>query len=308
MTGNLKNKVAFIGLGVMGFPMAGHLQRNRCEVVVFNRTETKARQWVNTYGGGMATSIAAAVTDADVVFSCVGNDDDVRSITLGGKSAGGQPFDGAFSAMKPGSYFVDHTTASASLARELYAAAQQRGIAFLDAPISGGQAGAEKGQLSIMVGGDEAHFNAIQPVIQHYAKIAKRIGPVGSGQLCKMVNQVCIAGLLQGLAEGLHFAEQAELDIDTVVSVISHGAAQSWQMDNRFHTMRDNQYDFGFAVDWMRKDLSIVLNEARRNGSHLPVTALVDQFYSEVQQLGGGRWDTSSLLARLRTAKNKSSQ
>lgn len=296
----MNHNVAFIGLGVMGYSMAAHLQRNHCAVTVFNRTEAKARRWVEVNGGQMATSIAAAVKDADFVFSCVGNDDDVRSITLGGSAAKDVQNEGAFAAMKPGSYFVDHTTASASLARELHGLAQQRGIAFLDAPVSGGQAGAENGQLSIMVGGNEQHFDRILPVIRCYAKIAKRIGPVGSGHLCKMVNQICIAGLLQGLAEGLHFAEQADLDIDTVISVISQGAAQSWQMDNRFHTMRDNRYDFGFAVDWMRKDLSIVLNEARRNGSHLPVTALVDQFYSEVQKLGGGRWDTSSLLARLR--------
>lgn len=284
--------VAFIGLGVMGYPMAGHLQRSGYAVTVFNRSTNKATAWVETYKGLSAPSIADVVKNKDMVFCCVGNDDDVREVALI-----------AFAHMKPNSVFVDHTTASAHLARELHAMAKQKHIGFLDAPVSGGQAGAENGQLSIMIGGDQSDFDAVAPVIQCYAKIAQLIGPSGSGQLCKMVNQICITGLIQSLAEAIHFAESAELDIEKVMAVISKGAAQSWQMENRYKTMVQGQYDFGFAVDWMRKDLGIVLDEARCNGARLPVAALIDQFYGEVQTMGGRRWDTSSLLARLKNVE-----
>lgn len=284
--------VAFIGLGVMGFPMAGHLaSAGGHDVCVYNRTEAKAQDWVEQFGGTMAPTPKDAAKDADFVFACVGNDDDLRSIATGP--------DGAFHGMRSGAIFVDNTTASAHIARELGAAAEQIGCGFLDAPVSGGQAGAENGALTVMVGGDRPTFEKAKPVIESYAKMVGLMGPVGSGQLTKMVNQICIAGLLQGLSEGLHFGKAAGLDIAEVVKVISKGAAGSWQMENRHQTMDAGQYDHGFAVDWMRKDLAIVLEEARSNGASLPVTALVDQFYRDVQKMGGNRWDTSSLLARL---------
>jgi 3-hydroxyisobutyrate dehydrogenase len=284
-------RTAFIGLGIMGGPMAGHLQRAGHDVVVFNRTASKAEAWVAEYGGRSAATPREAATDADIVCACVGADPDVREITVGEG--------GAFHAMRPDAVFVDHTTASAAVARELHGAARAHGVHFIDAPVSGGQAGAQKGQLSVMCGGDAEPFARVEPVLRAYGKSVVRIGDSGAGQLCKMVNQVCIAGLVQGLAEGLHFAQNAGLDVPAVLSVISKGAAQSWQMENRWQTMVDGTFDFGFAVDWMRKDLGIVLDEARRNGSRLPVAALVDQFYAQVQARGGGRWDTSSLIALL---------
>ena len=286
------NKAAFIGLGVMGYPMAGHLVRNGFEVTVYNRTESKAQQWVEEYGGKSAPTPALATADAQIVFSCVGNDDDVRAISTGP--------DGAFSAMASDSIFVDHTTASAEVARELAVKCADKGIAFLDAPVSGGQAGAENGALTVMVGGSQESFDRAEPVIDSYARAVGLMGPVGSGQLTKMVNQICIAGLVQGLSEGLDFASRCGLDVDQVLEVISKGAAQSWQMENRGQTMNRNEFEFGFAVDWMRKDLGLCLEEARRVKGRLPVTALVDQFYAEVQAMGGGRWDTSSLIRRLR--------
>ncbi|MCB1533773.1 MAG: NAD(P)-dependent oxidoreductase [Rhodoblastus sp.] len=285
-------KVAFLGLGVMGFPMAGHLKtKGDCDVVVYNRSAAKAKAWVEKFGGASAATPREAAKDCDIVFACVGNDDDLRSITLGP--------DGALAGMKKGAIFVDHTTASAEVARELHAAAAELGVAFIDAPVSGGQAGAENGVLTVMCGGDAEPYAKAEPVIAHFARACRLMGPSGAGQLTKMVNQICIAGLVQGLAEGLHFAQKAGLDGEAVVAVISKGAAQSWQMENRFKTMLDGKFDFGFAVDWMRKDLSICLSEARNNGANLPVAALVDQFYSEVQKMGGKRWDTSSLIARL---------
>ncbi|HRY02257.1 MAG: NAD(P)-dependent oxidoreductase [Hyphomicrobiales bacterium] len=285
-------KVAFLGLGVMGFPMAGHLKtKGGCDVVVYNRSTAKAKAWVEKFGGASAPTPREAARDCDIVFACVGNDDDLRSITLGP--------DGALAGMKKGAIFVDHTTASAEVARELHAAAADLGVAFVDAPVSGGQAGAENGVLTVMCGGDAEPYAKAEPVIAHFARACRLMGPSGAGQLTKMVNQICIAGLVQGLAEGLHFAQKAGLDGEAVVAVISKGAAQSWQMENRFKTMLDGKFDFGFAVDWMRKDLSICLSEARNNGANLPVAALVDQFYSEVQKMGGKRWDTSSLIARL---------
>jgi 3-hydroxyisobutyrate dehydrogenase len=284
-------RTAFIGLGIMGGPMAGHLQRAGHDVVVFNRTASKAEAWVAEYGGRSAATPREAATDADIVCACVGADPDVREITVGEG--------GAFHAMRPDAVFVDHTTASAAVARELHGAARAHGVHFIDAPVSGGQAGAQKGQLSVMCGGDAEPFARVEPVLRAYGKSVVRIGDSGAGQLCKMVNQVCIAGLVQGLAEGLHFAQNAGLDVPAVMSVISKGAAQSWQMENRWQTMVDGKFDFGFAVDWMRKDLGIVLDEARRNGSRLPVAALVDQFYAQVQARGGNRWDTSSLIALL---------
>lgn len=287
----MSEKIAFIGLGVMGYPMAGHLAKAGHPVTVFNRTQAKAGQWAQAHAGQWAATPAQAAAGAAFVFACVGNDDDLRQVTTGP--------DGAFEGMREGAIFVDHTTASAQVARELAAAAQAKGLAFLDAPVSGGQSGAENGILTVMVGGEEASFEKAKPFISAYARSVKRLGPVGSGQLAKMVNQICIAGLVQGLAEGLHFARAAGLDPTAVVEVISKGAAQSWQMDNRSATMIDGRFDHGFAVDWMRKDLAIALDEARRNGAHLPVTALVDQFYAEVQSMGGKRWDTSSLIARL---------
>ncbi len=287
----MNEKVAFIGLGVMGYPLAGHLAKAGHQVTVFNRTLARAERWLAEFPGRIAVSPAEAAQEAALVFACVGRDDDVRQITLGPA--------GAFQGMQAGAVLVDHTTTSALLARELAASAREKNLVFLDAPVSGGQAGAEQGMLTVMVGGDETAFERAQPVIAAYARSVERMGPSGSGQLTKMVNQICIAGLLQGLAEGLHFAKRAGLDPAAVVEVISKGAAQSWQMDNRSATMIEGRFDFGFAVEWMRKDLAITLDEARRNGAHLPVTALVDQFYGEVQALGGQRWDTSSLIARL---------
>ena len=285
-------KVAFLGLGVMGYPMAGHLKnRGGHDVTVYNRTAAKAEKWVAEHGGSMAPTPAEAAAGQDFVFACVGNDDDLRAVTIGA--------DGAFAAMKPGAIFVDNTTASAEVARELDAEAQKRGLGFVDAPVSGGQAGAENGVLTVMCGGDEATFDKAKPVIGSFARMAGLMGPAGAGQLTKMINQICIAGLVQGLAEGIHFGKKAGLDIGKVIEVISKGAAGSWQMENRHKTMNEGRYDFGFAVDWMRKDLGICLAEADRNGASLPVTALVDQFYKDVQAMGGSRWDTSSLLARL---------
>ena len=283
---------AFIGLGVMGYPMAGHIAKGGHEVTVYNRTGEKAQRWVAEHGGKSAPTPAEAAKDKDFVFACVGNDDDLRSVTTGP--------DGAFSAMKPGSVFIDNTTASAAIARELDEAAAAGGFGFLDAPVSGGQAGAENGVLTVMVGGDQSVFDKAKPVIDCYARMVGLMGPAGSGQLTKMVNQICIGGLVEGLAEGIHFAQNAGLDVEKVIDVISKGAAGSWQMENRWKTMNAGEYNHGFAVDWMRKDFDIVLSEARRNGSRLPVTALVDQFYAEVQAMGGKRWDTSSLLARLK--------
>jgi len=288
-------KVTFIGLGVMGYPMAGFLARNGHEVTVYNRTASRAEQWLEEYPGRACSTPAEAAVGSSVVFSCVGNDDDVRSVTLGET--------GAFNRMASGTVFVDHTTTSAKVARELSGIAAERGIEYIDAPVSGGQAGAENGQLTVMIGGPENAVRRISPLIDCYARMQARLGDVGAGQLTKMVNQICIAGLVQGLAEALHFADQAGLDAKQVVEVISKGAAQSWQMDNRALTMIDGEFDFGFAVDWMRKDLGYVLEEARENRSHLPVTALVDQFYSEVQALGGKRWDTSSLIVPLNNLK-----
>jgi 3-hydroxyisobutyrate dehydrogenase-like beta-hydroxyacid dehydrogenase len=286
------SKVAWIGLGVMGYPMAGHLKtRGHHDVVVFNRTRTKAEAWVAEFGGTAAHTPAAAARDADFIFTCVGNDDDLREVTLGP--------DGAFSALKQGAVAIDNTTASAEIARELQAAAKQRGAGFLDAPVSGGQSGAEGGTLTVMVGGDEVDFRKAEPVIKAYARAVTLVGPPGSGQLTKMVNQICIGGLIQGLAEALHFAKRAGLDIGKVIDTISKGAAQSWQMENRWKTMVEGKFDFGFAVDLVRKDFALVFDEARRNGAELPVTALVDQFYAEVQAIGGNRWDTSSLIALL---------
>src|SRR3954466_2560676 len=285
-------KVAFLGLGVMGFPMAGHLvKKGGHEVTVYNRTQAKAQAWAEKFGGRTAATPKAAAEGQDFVMSCVGNDNDLRAITLGAE--------GAFAARKSGAVFVDHTTASAEVARELDGEAGKRGFKFVDAPVSGGQAGAENGVLTVMCGGSAEAYGRAEPVIAAYARMCKLLGPAGSGQLTKMVNQICIAGLVQGLAEGIHFAKKAGLDIEALIATISKGAAQSWQMENRYKTMRDGKYDFGFAVDWMRKDLSICIAEARRNGANLPVAALVDQFYAEVQKMGGSRWDTSALLARL---------
>ena len=284
--------VAFIGLGVMGYPMAGHLaKRGGHTVTVYNRTGAKAEKWAAEHGGKAAPTPKAAADGAEFIFTCVGNDDDLRSVTLGP--------DGALAGMKSGAVLIDNTTASAIVARELFAAAKAKGVGFLDAPVSGGQAGAENGQLTVMVGGEQPVFDKAKPVIDAYAKMVGLMGPAGSGQLTKMVNQICIAGLVQGLAEGIHFAKKAGLDVEQVIGVISKGAAQSWQMENRYKTMNAGKFDFGFAVDWMRKDLSISIAEARQNGAKLPVAAIVDQFYAEVQAMGGKRWDTSSLIARL---------
>ena len=286
------SKVAWIGLGVMGYPMAGHLKvRAHHDVVVFNRTRKRAEAWVAEFGGTAAHTPAAAARDADYIFTCVGNDDDLREVMLGP--------DGAFSALKQGAVAIDNTTASAEIARELHAAAKERHAGFLDAPVSGGQSGAEGGTLSVMVGGNEMDFRKAEPVIKAYARAVTLIGPPGSGQLTKMVNQICIGGLIQGLAEALHFAKRAGLDIGKVIDTISKGAAQSWQMENRWKTMVEDKFDFGFAVDLVRKDFALVFDEARRNGAELPVTALVDQFYAEVQAIGGNRWDSSSLIALL---------
>ena len=285
-------KVAFLGLGVMGYPMAGHLKtKGGHDVTVYNRTAAKAETWVQKFCGKSAPTPKAAAEGQDFVMACVGNDSDLRDVTLGK--------DGAFQAMGKGTVFVDHTTASAEIARELYAAAKRAGFDFVDAPVSGGQAGAENGVLTVMCGGDEASFNKAKPVIDTYARACNLMGAPGSGQLAKMVNQICIAGLVQGLSEGLHFAMRAGLDIEKLIATISKGAAQSWQMENRYKTMVAGKFDHGFAVDWMRKDLSICLGEARKNGARLPVTALIDQFYAQVQGMGGKRWDTSALLALL---------
>ena len=285
-------RVAFLGLGVMGFPMAGHLARAGHRVTVYNRSAAKAMAWQTQYGGERAGTPAAAAAGAELVFACVGNDDDLRSVVLGPN--------GAFAGMAPGAVFVDHTTASAVVARELHADAVEHGLQFVDAPVSGGQAGAENGVLTVMCGGDPNAFDAMQPVAMAYARAVTRVGGPGAGQLAKMVNQTCIAGLVQGLAEAIAFGEKAGLDMKQVLEVIGKGAAQSWQMDNRGPTMIADRFDFGFAVDWMRKDLGLVLDEARRNGARLPVTALVDQFYGDVQRMGGGRLDSSSLIKRLR--------
>jgi 3-hydroxyisobutyrate dehydrogenase len=286
-------KVAFIGLGVMGYPMAGHLlKKGGHDVTVYNRTAAKAEAWVKEYGAGRAAATPAeAAKGAEYVFCCVGNDDDLRSVTLAKN--------GAFEAVGKDAVFIDNTTASANIARELYDAAKAKGFHFLDAPVSGGQAGAQNGVLTVMIGGEKDVYERAKPVIMAYARAANLIGPPGSGQLTKMVNQICIAGVVQGLAEGVHFAQKAGLDIPMVIETISKGAAGSWQMDNRWKAMMEGKYDFGFAASWMRKDLGIAIDEARKNGAHLPVSALVDQFYSEVIKLGGARWDTCSLLARL---------
>jgi 3-hydroxyisobutyrate dehydrogenase len=285
-------KVAFVGLGVMGYPMAGHLKaKGGHEVTVYNRTAAKAEKWVGQYGGKHVPTPKQAAEGKEFIFACVGNDNDLREVMLGNN--------GIFAGVGKGAVVVDHTTASAEIARELYAEAKQRGFDFVDAPVSGGQAGAENGVLTVMCGGDAAPFAKAEKVIAAYARACNLLGPVGSGQLAKMVNQICIAGAVQGLAEGLHFAMKAGLDIEKLIATISKGAAQSWQMENRYKTMVAGKFDFGFAVDWMRKDLGICLSEARRNGAHLPVSALVDQFYSEVQAMGGKRWDTSSLIALL---------
>ncbi|MCK8484049.1 NAD(P)-dependent oxidoreductase [Aliiroseovarius sp. S2029] len=285
-------KCAFLGLGVMGYPMAGHLAANGHEVTVFNRTAEKADRWAAQHGGTSAATPREAAMGADFVMACVGNDDDLRTVVLGE--------DGALAGMRNGTVFVDHTTVSAAVTRELFIAAADQGVSFVDAPVSGGQAGAENGVLSIMCGGDQAAFDAALPIMQTYGRSVKRLGDSGAGQLTKMVNQICIAGLVQGLSEGLHFAEKAGLDIREVVDVIQGGAAGSWQMVNRHETMADDHFDHGFAVDWMRKDLGICLSTANENGASLPVTALVDQFYKDVQKMGGGRWDTSSLFKRLK--------
>ena len=292
------SKFAFIGLGVMGFPMAGHLKTNgRHEIAVCNRTGVKADAWVAKFGGRAAATPAEAADGADFVFTCVGNDHDLRAVTLGQ--------DGAFATLGSRAIFVDHTTASAGIARELHGAALARGASALDAPVSGGQSGAENGTLTVMVGGDDKDFDKAKPVIEAYARTVNLIGPSGSGQLTKMVNQICIGGLIEALAEALHFARRAGLDIGRVIDTISKGAAQSWQMDNRWQTMIEGKFELGFAVDWVRKDFAILFEEARRNGAELPVTALVDQFYAEVQAMGGGRWDTSSLIARLERTESE---
>jgi 3-hydroxyisobutyrate dehydrogenase len=285
-------KVAFLGLGVMGYPMAGHLKnKGGHEVTVYNRTAAKAEQWVKQHGGKSAPTPKAAAEGQDFVMACVGNDNDLREVTLGAS--------GAFAGMGKGKVFVDHTTASAEIARELYAAAKKGGFDFIDAPVSGGQAGAENGVLTVMCGGDAEPYSRAEKIIAAYARACNLLGSTGSGQLSKMVNQICIAGLVQGLAEGLHFAQKSGLDIEKLIATISKGAAQSWQMENRYKTMAAGKFDFGFAVDWMRKDLGICLGEARKNGAHLPITSLVDQFYSEIQAMGGKRGDTSSLIALL---------
>ena len=285
-------KVAFLGLGVMGYPMAEHLKtKGGHEVTVYNRTAAKAEQWVKEFGGRAAATPKEAAAGQDFVMMCVGNDNDVREVTLGQN--------GAYAGVTKGAVFVDHTTASAEIARELYAEAKKRGFDFIDAPVSGGQAGAQNGVLTVMCGGDAEPYGRAEKVIAAYARMCRLIGPSGAGQLTKMVNQICIAGLVEALAEGIHFAKKAGLDIEAVIQTISKGAAQSWQMENRYKTMAEGKFDFGFAVDWMRKDLGLVLDEAKRNGARLPVTALVDQFYADVQAAGGRRWDTSSLIARL---------
>ena len=291
-------KLSFIGLGVMGYPMAGHLKKAGHDVTVFNRNPAKAQKWVSEYGGSAAPTPAAAAKGQEIVFCCVGRDSDLREVTLGK--------DGAFAAMAKGALFVDHTTASATIARELSEKAAEAGFGFVDAPVSGGEAGAVNGKLTIMCGGSEVAYARAEPVFAAYAKQSRLLGPSGAGQITKMINQVCVASLVQGLAEGFSFARAAGLDIEKVVEVISKGAAQSWQMENRYKTMAADEYNHGFAVEWMRKDLSIVLDEARRNGASMPITALVDQFYAEVEQMGGKRWDTSSLFARQERARKNS--
>ena len=288
-------RIAFLGLGVMGYPMAGHLKTAGYYVTVYNRTNSKSVAWVNQYGGSLGETPAEAATGADLVMACVGNDDDLRSVCLGS--------DGAFSGMSHGSKFVDHTTVSAAVTHELYEIAKSQGIAFVDAPVSGGQAGAENGALSIMCGGDDAVYDWVEPVMGVYSKLCRRIGPSGAGQLTKMCNQIAIAGLVQGLSEALHFADHAGLDGASVIEVISQGAAGSWQMSNRNKTMLEDHFEHGFAVDWMRKDLGICLQAANENGASLPITAIVDQFYKDIQNMGGGRWDTSSLFKRLQSMK-----
>ncbi len=291
-------KVSFIGLGVMGYPMAGHLKtKGGHDVTVYNRTQSKAEKWTAEYGGEIAETPQQAADGCDFVFACVGNDDDLRSVTTGPN--------GAFHGLKAGAIFVDHTTASAEIARELYHAAKEKGGGFVDAPVSGGQAGAENGALTVMCGGDQGDFDAAKPVIECFAKFAGLMGGSGAGQLTKMVNQICIAGLVQGLSEAIHFAKKANLDVPSVISAIRGGAAQSWQMENRWETMAEGAFDFGFAVDWMRKDLGICLKTANDTGARLPVTALVDQFYADVQAEGGNRWDTSSLITRLESTEKK---
>lgn len=285
-------RIAFIGLGAMGYPMAGHLASKGHQVVVYNRTLATAQRWQQEYSGEVAQTPAEAALNAEFVMCCVGNDDDLRAVTLG--------TDGAFISMSAGSVFVDHTTASAQVAKQLAAEAQVRGFAFLDAPVSGGQAGAQNGVLTIMVGGEQHVYERVEPILQCYARMQRLMGEAGSGQLTKMVNQICIGGLLQGLSEALHFAQSAGLDAEAAMQVISKGAAQSWQLENRYQTMLAGEFDFGFAVEWMRKDFAIVFDEARRNGASLPVTALVDQLYADVEAMGGARWDTSSLIARLK--------
>jgi 3-hydroxyisobutyrate dehydrogenase len=286
-------KVAWIGLGVMGYPMAGHIRKKGGhDLTVYNRNGAKAEAWAKQHGGKAAPTPAEAARDADFVFCCVGNDNDVREVTLGPK--------GAFNGMRKGAIFIDNTTASANIARELHAAAKDKGFDFLDAPVSGGQAGAENGVLTVMVGGDEAPFERAKPVIANYARMVNLIGPSGAGQLTKMVNQICIAGLVQALSEGINFAQKSGLDLQKVIDTISKGAAQSWQMENRWKNMMEGKFEFGFAVDWMRKDLGICMEESKRNGASLPVTQIVDGFYADVQKMGGSRWDTSSLIARLK--------
>jgi 3-hydroxyisobutyrate dehydrogenase-like beta-hydroxyacid dehydrogenase len=285
-------KVAWIGLGVMGYPMAGHIRKKGGhDLVVYNRNGAKAEAWAKEYGGKTAATPADAAKDADFVFCCVGNDNDLREVTVGAK--------GAFNTVKKGAVFIDNTTASANIARELYAAAKAKGFDFLDAPVSGGQAGAVNGVLTVMIGGDQGAFDKAKPVIDNYARMATLIGPAGAGQLTKMVNQICVAVTVQGVSEGLAFAQRAGLDVPKVMETIGKGAAQSWQMDNRWKTMNEGKFDFGFAVDWMRKDLGIIMEEAKRNGAKVDVAALVDGYYAEVQKMGGSRWDTSSLIARL---------
>ena len=296
-------KVSFIGLGVMGYPMAGHLKKAGHDVTVYNRSPARAQKWVDEHGGASAATPAAAAKDQDIVFCCVGRDSDLREVTLGQEN---KQSDGAFAVMKKGALFVDHTTASATIARELAAKAGEAGFDFVDAPVSGGEAGAVNGKLSIMCGGTEAAYAKAEPVFAVYAKLSRLLGPSGSGQITKMINQISFGAVVQGLAEGFSFARAAGLDIEKVVEVISKGAAQSWQMDNRYKTMAAGDYNHGFAVEWMRKDLAIVLDEARRNGTSLPVTGLIDQFYAEIENMGGKRWDTSSLFARQERARTKS--
>ncbi len=286
------SKVSFIGLGVMGYPMAGHISKAGHDVTVFNRTTSKAEKWTKEYGGKFAKSPMEAVKDSDFIFSCVGNDNDLREVTIGEN--------GLFKSAKKSCVYVDNTTASAEIARELYKKAKDSGFQFLDAPVSGGQAGAENGALTVMIGGDEDAFKKASPVIDSYSKKMKLLGPAGNGQLAKMVNQICIAGVVQGLSEAINFGINAKLKMEDVIETISKGAAQSWQMENRYKTMIDDKFDYGFAVDWMRKDLKIAMDEAKRNNSPLPITKLIDEYYGEVQKMGGNRWDTSSLIKRFR--------